>query len=110
VEFNGTHYNYVKRKISNDTLYILCQPNYSKTKLVNEKTNYAGAVNDSPLNKKFPTSSLKKDIHPGEYNQPNYEYYTDNTFTIISISAPLKSSKLPTVFYHVVGKPPEQNC
>ena len=110
VEFNGIHYNYVKRKISKDTLYILFKPNCAKTKLVNEKTNYAGDVNDAPSNKKFPASSVKKDINPGEYNQPNHEYCTNNPFAIISIFAQLKSSKLPKAFYPAQGEPPKQNC
>ena len=33
IEINGMHYNYVKRKINNDTLHILCIPNEEKTQL-----------------------------------------------------------------------------
>jgi hypothetical protein len=110
IEFNGIHYNYVKRKVSNDTLYILCQPNYDKTKLANEKTNYTGNVNDAQQNKKCLASSAKKNIYSSECNRPGEQYYIDNSFTVISLCAQLKSSKLPTVFYPLRGKPPEHNC
>jgi hypothetical protein len=42
IDINGTHYNYVKRKFSNDTLYILCIPNKVNTDLASVKNNYTG--------------------------------------------------------------------
>lgn len=33
VEMNGVHYNYVKRKMVNDTLYLLCIPNTERNEL-----------------------------------------------------------------------------
>ena len=68
IENNGTHYNYVKRRVFNDTLYIMCLPNRQKTQLVKEKANYAGDVNDFAPNKKDKESTAKKASLSTEYH------------------------------------------
>ena len=50
-DFNGEHYRYVKRKVSGNTLYLLCLPNKEKTSIVNAKNEFTKAVNDVPANK-----------------------------------------------------------
>ena len=50
-DWNGEHYQYVKRKVSNNTLYLLCLPNKEKTSLVKVKNEFTKAVNDIPGNK-----------------------------------------------------------
>jgi hypothetical protein len=50
-DFNGEHYQYVKRKVSDNTLYLLCLPNKEKTNLVKVKNEFTKAVNDIPGNK-----------------------------------------------------------
>lgn len=52
-EYNGNYYTYVKRKVSNDTIYLLCIPNYTKTALQQCRNTAgalaAGAANDAPV-------------------------------------------------------------
>jgi hypothetical protein len=50
-DFNGEHYQYVKRKVSDNTLYLLCLPNKDKTSIVKVKNEFTKAVNDVPGNK-----------------------------------------------------------
>ena len=50
-DWNGQHYRYVKRKVSNNTLYLLCLPNTEKTSLVKIKNEFGKAVNDIPTDK-----------------------------------------------------------
>src|SRR6187401_3530144 len=50
-DFNGEHYQYVKRKVSANTLYLLCLPNKEKTSIVKVKNEFTKAVNDIPGNK-----------------------------------------------------------
>jgi hypothetical protein len=50
-DFNGEHYRYVKRKVSGNTLYLLCLPNKEKTSLVKVKNEFTKAVNEVPGNK-----------------------------------------------------------
>jgi len=49
-DFNGEHYQYVKRKVSDNTLYLLCLPNKEKTSLIKVKNEFTKAVNDVPGN------------------------------------------------------------
>lgn len=50
-DWNGEHYRYVKRKVSANTLHLLCLPNKEKTNLVKVKNEFTKAVNDIPGNK-----------------------------------------------------------
>ncbi|MES1218205.1 MAG: hypothetical protein ABUT20_22055 [Bacteroidota bacterium] len=45
-QFNGEHYRYVKRKISGDTLYLLCLPHTEKDNIAAAKNNFINSVND----------------------------------------------------------------
>jgi hypothetical protein len=47
-DWNGEHYRYVKRKVSGNTLYLLCLPNKEKTSLVKVKNEFTKSVNDIP--------------------------------------------------------------
>ena len=80
MEVNGIYYNYVKRKVYNDTLYLMCVPNKNKTRLSSARNEYAANTQDAPANQKNSGASLKK--HPGasEYRQPVMQF---------SIAAPL---------------------
>ena len=50
-DWNGEHYRYVKRKVSGNTLYLLCLPNKEKTNIAKVKNEFTKAVNDVPGNK-----------------------------------------------------------
>lgn len=69
IEFNGAHYNYVKRKVQHDTLYVMCLPNTAKTKLYAARNDYAKQANDIPLNGKSEGTSGKKNAEVNEYDQ-----------------------------------------
>ena len=45
-EINGVHYKYVKRKLVNDTLILLCIPNQTKNELRTAQSDYFKQVND----------------------------------------------------------------
>lgn len=45
-DFQGEHYRYVKRKISGDTLYLLCLPHTEKDNINAVKTDFVKALND----------------------------------------------------------------
>ena len=74
IDINGTHYNYVKRRVNNDTLYLLCIPNQAKTRLLNSKCDYAKQVSDSPASEKNSKSAIKKVNLAPEYNRPINNY------------------------------------
>ena len=61
-KFNGEHYRYVKRKVSNDTVYFLCIPHTEKNNIAAAKTDFIKSVNDIQNNssQKQGQSSLVK--------------------------------------------------
>ncbi len=53
IEVRGLHYNYVERKVLNDTLILHCLPNAAQNKLVAAQNEYAGTGS----NIQYPTGS-----------------------------------------------------
>jgi len=50
VEFKGVHYNYVKRRVCNDTLYLMCLANKDKSGLLIARNDFTQKMNDIPSN------------------------------------------------------------
>ncbi len=74
IQINNVHYSYVKKRIANDTMYLLCKPNAAKTSLVKDKSRYVNSANDLPGTKKHNESGPKKAGFGFEYH--NYSSYT----------------------------------
>ena len=49
-EWNGQHYRYVKRKVSGNTLYLLCIPNHEKNKIATAENEFTKSVTDTHQN------------------------------------------------------------
>lgn len=79
IQLKNACYNYVKLKFTKDTLYVMCVPNYEKTKLVKSNIIYAKQVNDIPSDKKTDDNSAKK--NDSKYDHPvvqlNFEHTAD---------------------------------
>lgn len=50
-EWKGVHYRFVKRKVSGNTLYLMCLPNIEKNNIVKAKDEFTKAMNDVPSNR-----------------------------------------------------------
>ncbi len=46
IEVEGEHYRYVKRKVTNNTLFVLCLPHTEKDNIAALKSNLAGSLNN----------------------------------------------------------------
>lgn len=57
---NGNYYNYVKRKIVSDTLYLYCIPNEHANILLDAKNEYGKQVNDLPVSQQESDIPFKK--------------------------------------------------
>jgi len=68
VELNGVQYNYVKRKVENDTLYLYCIANKEKTNISTSKSLYAKQNADNTSGKSTEESALKKVNLLSDYN------------------------------------------
>jgi len=69
IQFRDACYNYVKLKLTRDTIYVVCIPNYEKTRLVNENVIDAKEITDIPVNKKDHVP-FGKTINLDSYNYP----------------------------------------
>jgi hypothetical protein len=56
IEIDGVHYKYVKRKVENGQLVLLCLPNETKMKLQGARDEFFKLVNDLPNQNKSPDS------------------------------------------------------
>lgn len=59
VQLQENWYNYVKLKMTRDTLFVMCVPNYKTTRLINANVIYAREVSEAPLNAKKQAMPLK---------------------------------------------------
>ena len=85
VEYEGIYYKYVKRKIYNDTLHLLCLPDFKRTRLQSAENNYARQVNNVNASSSEKTANLaKKNTVASEYDQPQMHY----TLLAISFAIP----------------------
>lgn len=108
IEFNGTHYNYVKRKVSNDTLRLLCIPNEQKAALITVKNDYAKQLSDAPLGKKSNESTVKKSSFFSEYNNLSVQYNFTSIQAAIQQNSINKQALLTDCFIESPGKPPQE--
>lgn len=94
IEINGTHYQYVKRKIDNGELVLLCLPNETKTRFQNARVDFFKLVNDlnqSTQGKEKSQSSFKS--FTTEYKEQN------NSWAIIAAThAAIKHQASSTAF------------
>ena len=79
IQFRNTCYNYVKLKLTTDTIYLQCIPNYEKTRLFNQNIISAKEIADIPVSK-------KNHVPFGKINQSaNYSY----PVSIFNFTSPL---------------------
>lgn len=110
IENNGTHYNYVKRRVFNDTLYIMCLPNRQKTQLAKAKSNYAGEVNDFAANKKQKEPTAKKACFSAEYSNVVTRYNFSPPAAIINTPGYRLTVNLGTIAIEIPEHPPQSSC
>ncbi len=97
VEVNGMLYQYVKSRIFNDSLEMLCIPNIAKQQLMNAKDNFAQLAFDlqKDVGKKAPTShkmvSFIKLFSEYEKNA-SWDLATSYTYTAIQNTSYYKAN------------------
>jgi len=109
IEFNGIHYKYVKRKVENGELVLLCLPNQNRMRLQNARDEFFKLVNDlqnpSPNKNSTPGNTIKNPVT--EYWQQQNNWHLEalaqqqHQYTSLAIIVP--SSPFITTTAH----PPE---
>jgi hypothetical protein len=108
IEISGTHYNYVKRQVRNDTLYLYCIPNTAKTKLQHAQNEYSKGASDTQPNTGKESGSLVKKMKWGaEYSITLLPCICSISKTVIPHTAGLLVGAVPFLPINVPYKPPK---
>ena len=107
-DWNGNHYRFVKRKVSGNTLYLLCLPNVEKNNIVKAKDEFTKAVNDVPANTQ---GSQQKNnlikLLTTEFRM-NEASVDENNFSAISLSYFSRNTEIKNLFTPLTdAQPPE---
>lgn len=110
LQLKGVYYNYLRYKVTRDTMSFICIANSVKTRLVTANLIIAKEFSDVPLNKKGHEAPLKKVNFTGEYSFQTIQYQ------FLAFSTTLKT-KMNPISYHLnspfiesPGKPPNASC
>lgn len=111
IDIGGVHYNYVKRRILQDSLELLCIPNMTAMRLQTVKNEFFRQVNDlqqqtqGKKNNTHSTTDISKDYCPAPAGMivPN-----GLSGAIVSVICLYTPSRLPSRFASTAENPPDQ--
>jgi len=86
IEINGVKYKYVKSRLYNDSLELLCIPNIASMQLQNVKSDFFKIANDlqnNSQNKKGNSHSIHKDFSVSVYSSNEISYENELSFSIL---------------------------
>jgi hypothetical protein len=110
MEVEGIHYNYVKRKLSNDTLYLMCIPNIEKTKLSADSKEYFNVFNgvsDGADSKKSTSQESFQKSFCAEYNIIPVNFLLSRPAVNLSAHFSAANSAIALRALSVAYQPPE---
>ena len=110
IEINGVQYKYVKRRIYNDSVELLCIPNQTAMSLRTAKDDFFKLVNDL----QHTGQNKKADSHPSSKNFSVDNYTLNESLSINSSSIVIPgqnnfsfSASLASCYSPVAEQPPE---
>jgi hypothetical protein len=109
VVLKDTFYNYVRMKITRDTLDLLCIPNTAKTRLQKANVILAKEFSDVPLGKKGHDGSTKRSIDL-QYHFISTSYVYDREPIPLTQKYSDVVAKLLNPCLKTRGQPPEHCC
>ncbi|WP_428330862.1 hypothetical protein [Mucilaginibacter sp.] len=109
IQFKNTCYNYVKIKLTSDTIFLMCVPNYEKTRLFNQNIINARDIADIPINKKdhVPFGKL---INLGNYSFPIVLYRFSSPVVLLKASMSCLHVKPINSYLPIFHQPPKAIC
>ena len=106
IRLKSGSYNYVKIKMTRDTIFLMCIPNYRETKLVNQNIIDARKIADIPVNKKERVPSGKTN-GIGIYNYQTIHYRFLTPFATLKKNVDNSHSDIVESAIASPGQPPE---
>ena len=111
IQLNNTYYNYVRLKMTRDTMYLICLPNNTKASLEKANVILAKNINDIPISKKGTTNPLTKKVNLVYDNVDEVMQYSYTPVSkLVKISTTLHQSYLSNPYIESPGKPPNAAC
>jgi len=108
IAIDGIIYKYVKRKVEDGQLILLCIPYYKKMTLVKAAAEFGNRGNDLiPIGKKAHGASPVRNDGPNEYEENSRWLLTDPIQTLTKSPAIYLLSRLQDGFPGFPGKPPK---
>jgi hypothetical protein len=108
IQFKKACYNYVKLKLTRDTIYVMCIPNYEKTRLTNENIINARQIDDLP-GAKGNTAMLKKPSID-KFNLALIVFEVKNRILAIHSHYPITKVNPKGCFIETPYRPPDISC
>jgi hypothetical protein len=106
VQFKNACYNYVKLKITTDTIYLMCVPNYEKTRLFKQNIINVKEIADIPVNKKDHVP-FGKTLNLDKYNNQVAVYNFLSPVTTLYVNNSRCSSYPVQHYLSIPGRPPQ---
>ena len=105
IQLKDAYYNYVRLKMTRDTMYLICLENTTKTRLVKANVISVKEISDVPVSKKGQTPVTKKVNTVSEYNLQTFNYYFSASYTLMGRHHTILL-KQNNPFIESPGKPP----
>ena len=109
VQFKSACYNYVKMKLTHNAIYLMCVPNYEKTRLLDQNIINVKNMADIPVNKKSHVP-FGKTNNPDKYNYPITLYKLPAPLVIVHLNNHNYYSCLADREAEVPEQPPKLLC
>jgi hypothetical protein len=109
INFQGKNFKYVKRKVSDGKLILLCIPDARKMVLKKGKAEYGNAANDLNGNSRGSSrSGTQKSFSGNDYTSETFQLSTSILpYFHTSILVNVVNEKLVTTYLPSPGKPPK---
>jgi hypothetical protein len=108
IEIHGTPYKYVKRRIYNDSLELLCIPNTTAMQIRTTRNEIFKFVNDLQAGKKSESHSRSFKIPSINDYISNDLFHFGDLYLTSSISARYFAAHVPVSYLRTEERPPQQ--
>jgi len=109
IQFENSCYNYVKMKITRNTLYLMCIPNYKATQLSAQNIIGAKQVKDIPVPKKNHVPYGKTTLL-GKFNFAFIQFTFNSPFESTRVTVGQSVQQLDHHFPDIPEQPPKFSC
>jgi hypothetical protein len=111
IEISGVRYQYVKRRIYQGSLEVMCIPNVASTLLKSASNDYFRQVNDlqqqsqGKKNSSHPVNNISKDYRPAATGVVVPDVFVK---AVVQPGSLYASDRLPSIYVPIADNPPEQ--